>query len=407
MDFIDEDSPPATPTKSEFDTFQVLSNTHFVDFNKEKPNSKLLHSPTASPRVVKELPEKVLLNPEDEEDDYAPPTAPSLVPSTTISNFDKNREELKEYYKEAWGGEEEDKDAPEEYMETPPPRYHTPPPPPAPAPQSVAISPSKFKYHSPIRPEPSSYPTKSKFREDDIDSVDSELLMEIESEKEALLQELNSLESQGLYNPVRKLSMKDKLEEIQFHYDKAQSEMSTSEGVEMVKGGIKMGSVVLEFVLKKLGITLVEGFSTNLNKDPSKFNRPLTKLYKKYWRRGSSSPEMELAMIVLGSLAWTMVQNKLHGVGNVKPDPPEIKAPVLAPPKVNLMQFQKEKDLQNKINELEKKIESMQPETPKSVYEPPPKVFVASPKKVNLNMKTNSMNSQTSTLRKGKSQIKL
>jgi hypothetical protein len=245
---------------------------------------------------------------------------------------------------------------------------------------------------------------------DDNESVNSELLLEIESEKEALLQELSFLESQGSYVPIKRLTMKDKLEEIQFQYDKCQNEINTSQGVEMVKSGIKMGSVVLEFGLKKLGIPLVEGFSTNLNKDSNKFNRPLTKLYKKYWRRGSSSPEMELAMIILGSLAWTMIQNKMQGVGN-KDTVPNLShlnsppPPPPMPPKVNLMQFQKEKDLQNKINELEKKIEFLQSDPLEKVVQEP-KVY--SPvKKVNLNTKTNSISSQISSLKKSKSQIKL
>jgi hypothetical protein len=203
--------------------------------------------------------------------------------------------------------------------------------------------------------------------------------------------------------------MKDKLEEIQFQYDKVQSEINTSQGVEMVKSGIKMGSVFLEFGLKKLGIPLVEGFSTNLNKDSNKFNRPLTKLYKKYWRKGSSSPEMELAMIVLGSLAWTMIQNKMQGVGNNKDTVPNLShltppPPPPMPPKVNLMQFQKEKDLQNKIDELEKKIEFLQSEPVHFM----PEAKVYSPvKKVNLNTKTSSISSQLSSLKKNKTQIKL
>ena len=62
--------------------------------------------------------------------------------------------------------------------------------------------------------------------------------------------------------------------------------------------------------MKKFGINVVDGFSNNLCKDMSKFNKPLTKMYRKYWRRGTSSPEMELAMIVFGALAMTVMGNK-------------------------------------------------------------------------------------------------
>lgn len=393
---MNSDSPPLTPTKSELDTFQVLSNSHFVDFKKSKPNSRLFKeslSPKGPTTTSNEEEEKEQLgdfmHPAQEqeqipdENDFALPFRP--LPPPLTETFDEEQHQVKSL-------------TPKDFTEHRETVYET-------VPETPFVDydfpkPTKFETHSPnISPR-----IKKKYI-DDNESVNSELLLEIESEKEALLQELAFLESQGSYVPVKRLTMKDKLEEIQFQYDKVQSEINTSQGVEMVKSGIKMGSVVLEFGLKKLGVPLVEGFSTNLNKDSNKFNRPLTKLYKKYWRRGSSSPEMELAMIVLGSLAWTMIQNKMQGVGNKEtvpnlshltpPPPPPM------PPKVNLMQFQKEKDLQNKIDELEKKLEFLQSAEPveTKVYSPV--------KKVNLNTKTSSISSQLSSLKKNKTQIKL
>lgn len=397
---MSSDTPPLTPTKSELDTFQVLSNSHFVDFKKLKPNSKLFQD-SLSPKAPNSTPIEMDLgvpdfseetNAEEQEkvdlaeNDFVLPFRPLPtyqdeenvnVPKLNFNKmFDDEKDEKIEHTV---------KDETVEFIDMEPTK--------------------KFETYS-----PNISPRLKKKYFDDNESVNSELLLEIESEKEALLQELSFLESQGSYVPIKRLTMKDKLEEIQFQYDKCQNEINTSQGVEMVKSGIKMGSVVLEFGLKKLGIPLVEGFSTNLNKDSNKFNRPLTKLYKKYWRRGSSSPEMELAMIILGSLAWTMIQNKMQGVGN-KDTVPNLShlnsppPPPPMPPKVNLMQFQKEKDLQNKINELEKKIEFLQSDPLEKIVQEP-KVY--SPvKKVNLNTKTNSISSQISSLKKSKSQIKL
>ena len=400
---MNSDSPPLTPTKSELDTFQVLSNSHFVDFKKNKPNSRLFKE-SLSPKGPSTTPiedeetndiqqQHINLNIDQnqeqqisDENDFALPFRPLPTPMPTLEN--EEHLQVKSLTPKNFT---ENADETMTKTETPPfVDFDFP-------------KPTKFETYSPnISPR-----IKKKYI-DDNESVNSELLLEIESEKEALLQELAFLESQGSYVPIKKLTMKDKLEEIQFQYDKVQSEINTSQGVEMVKSGIKMGSVVLEFGLKKLGVPLVEGFSTNLNKDSNKFNRPLTKLYKKYWRKGSSSPEMELAMIVLGSLAWTMIQNKMQGVGNKEtvpnlshltpPPPPPM------PPKVNLMQFQKEKDLQNKIDELEKKIEFLQSEPVHFM----PEAKVYSPvKKVNLNTKTSSISSQLSSLKKNKTQIKL
>ena len=97
-----------------------------------------------------------------------------------------------------------------------------------------------------------------------------------------------------------------------------------SDGV--TKSGIKIGSNLLEMLMKKFGLTIVDGFSNNLCKDMSKFNKPLTKMYRKYWRRGTSSPESELAMIVFGALAVTVMANK--GLTGSPPKPAPAPAPL-------------------------------------------------------------------------------
>ena len=144
---------------------------------------------------------------------------------------------------------------------------------------------------------------------------------EIEAEKEALLSELNNMEKQGI-KLVRPLTMNDSLEEIQFQYDRMMSEQTAVQMIDIAKQGIKMGSGVVEMTLKKAGVQVVDGYHKNLCADMGKFNRPLGRLYKKYWRRGGMSPEMELGMIVFGSLAWTIVQNKMSGM-NVFSNEPE------------------------------------------------------------------------------------
>lgn len=147
-----------------------------------------------------------------------------------------------------------------------------------------------------------------------------EAAMEASIEKEALLYELELMEKQGLIKLHRNLDMNNTLEEIQYQYDRTNMIVSTQQTVDWAKTGIKMGSSILEALMKKFGISVVEGFSNNLCKDMNKFNKPLTKMYRKYWRRGTSSPEMELAMIVFGALAMTVMGNK--GLMGSKPSEP-------------------------------------------------------------------------------------
>jgi hypothetical protein len=159
------------------------------------------------------------------------------------------------------------------------------------------------------------YPTKEPSSEQPkrIEEVRKETEADIAIEKEALLYELDIMEKQGLIKLHRVLSMQNSLEEIQYQYDRANMIVSTQQTVEWAKSGIKMGSSILESVLKRFGVSVVEGFSNNLCKDMSKFNKPMTKMYRKYWRRGTSSPEMELAMIVFGALAMTILDDPSAG----------------------------------------------------------------------------------------------
>jgi len=147
-----------------------------------------------------------------------------------------------------------------------------------------------------------------------VEDVDADILAatqeDVSLEKEALLYELDIMEKQGTLTLHRKLTMNDSLEAIQYQYDRANMIASTQQSVEWAKTALKMGSTVLEAVLKRFGVSVVDGFSNNLCKDMNRFNKPLTKMYRKYWRRGTSSPEMELAMIVVGALVMTVVGNK-------------------------------------------------------------------------------------------------
>ena len=108
--------------------------------------------------------------------------------------------------------------------------------------------------------------------------------------------------------------MADSLQALQFEYERIQSDIGASQTVEMAKGGIKMGIGVLEMVAKRQGMTSIDGWYASACGDMSKYNRPLHRLYKKYWRRAPSSPMMELAFLIFGSAAWTVMQNKM-GLG--------------------------------------------------------------------------------------------
>jgi hypothetical protein len=257
-----------TPTASELATFEVLANREFVNMNR----------PPLGGEPVEEEDDIGLDN--FEEDEYEEDDAP---PSTNVRV-------------------EEEERTPDVPLETPE------------RPEQRQEPRMERPERQDPRPEKKAYDTKT----------------EIDVEKEALLVEIYAMEKQGV-KLVRQLSMADSLEEIQFQYDRMMSEQNAIQMVDIAKQGIKMGSGMLEMSMKKMGIQVVDGYHKNLCADMGKFNRPLGRLYKKYWRRGGMSPEAELAMIVFGSLAWTVVQNKMSGVDIFASDKPAEKKPDLKP----------------------------------------------------------------------------
>lgn len=261
----DDNFSVRTPTQTEIATFQVMANLDFVDLKKPKPTSE---------NIVPRIEEEEVLNEDEEEQPETPKIlapvleehveiledSPIITPKSTVSiKSVKSIPQIRE---------------PEVVKEPENPLY-----------------------------------TKAKRMTE----------MEILTEKEGLLAELQMMEKQGIIKLSREFTIADSLEEIQFQVDRANTNYAATNAVELAKTGIRVGSKGIEIVARKFGTNALDGFSNNLCKDMNKFTRPLTKLYRKYWRRGGiTSPETELAMIVLGSVAMTVVQNKdFGGIGSM------------------------------------------------------------------------------------------
>lgn len=274
-----DDESVRSPTNSELKTFRVLANLDFTDFGKDEMKKA----------------EKPVEKPDWGGEDFvrsreATPERGGPVPERqkTPERVDDRENELK--------SRDDENDAPSD------------------APNDGPRDTTGHEYREEERHEEKSEDASPEYKK-----AKEEAEADIALEKEALLYELELMDKQGVIKLHRHLSMSDSLEAIQYQYDRANMIASTNQTVDWAKMGIKMGSGVLENVLKQFGLTMVDGFSKNLCQDMNKFNKPLTKMYRKYWRRGTSSPEMELAMIVFGALAMTVITNKGFLGGSAKP----------------------------------------------------------------------------------------
>ena len=289
----DENDSVHTPTQSEFATFEILANRDYTNMSKKKPRRKDLRGsfpvdvveeeddeqPSADLENTGEEDEDLRAEPREEEehDDHLNEDAASAHSGHSAKSNNNEKESEKDR-------ESNDSRSDSHGQGSPP---ATPPKPKEPS-RSNTTSNSK--------------PKKAYF-----ESVENER----RDEKEGLLTELLSLAESGQCKLVRTLTMKDSLEEISFQYDRCQSEIEARRMVNLAKSSIDVGAGLIEMVAKNFGFPLLDGYHKSLCSDMNRFDRPLTKIYKKYWRRGAQKPEMELAMIIIGSFGWTVMSNMM------------------------------------------------------------------------------------------------
>jgi len=321
-------------TRSEIDTFKVMSNADFVDWSKAKPRAPLVevedsddehHDSSPSPRshasndstVRPSLPAPAPAAPLHDDDGGSLRSGRSGSSRSSRSSRRSNAEEAAD-------------------IPLPPSRLPSvsPPPPPPPAPSAFIpeSAPPSSEMPKRVLPTPKKY-TAAEENED----------YEVRQEKEALLQDILTFERPPHNIKLTRQWNVDQhtLDELQFEYDRIQSELNANQMVEMAKSGIKFGVGGIEMFLKQSGFNAVDGWYKNSCNDMNKYNRPLIKLYKRYWRKTSMSPVMELAFLMFGGLAWTVFENKiLRGFGGGGGAASSSAASASAPPAVRPTEYE-------------------------------------------------------------------
>ena len=268
-----------SPTNTEWDMFQVMANPSFINLSGGRPTFSKPEevppppSPPGSPVAESEILDSVSV----------------VAEKAAVSAFKPILTKV----------EEESESEDEAVEET---RPETPPPPPR-SESPVSVESSVEEAVPPVK-------TPEDIRVKARQMTEADILLE----KEGLLAELSMMQKQGVVTLYRELTMRDSLEEIQFQYDRALSHHNAMQTVEMAKTGMKVMSTLMEMMFNKMGLKLLDGFSGHLCKDMNRFNRPFTKMYRKYWRGGNMSPESELAFIVFGSVLVTILHNKGLGM---------------------------------------------------------------------------------------------
>ena len=157
---------------------------------------------------------------------------------------------------------------------------------------------------------------------------------ERERQKTVYLHELNRMRLAGS-KLSREYTNDDNVADIEFECNRIKANEDQNSTVSFMKDAIKLGATGLELLNNKFDILRLNGWSGEVTRDMERYNRPLSKIYQRYWRRGSVSPFVELGFLLFGSLIVHHFKNVLTG-GTQTSNRQPARPPTMAPPSRNV-----------------------------------------------------------------------
>ena len=305
----------STVSSTDVDIFRRLSNPEIVDIHAggnastRQMAAQMRQAIARATTTVSSRPSPGPPDEEDEEDedDEEPPRAPTQPAPSRLSQAMAHMATQRMTVS----------------PEPTPPERPAPPPPERPAPPPQAAT-----------PEPPAAAAPSYAASDDGSAGEAEPSgprdpEAIRLEKQGLLIDLQALQRKGV-TLSKSFTMRDSLEAIELELQKQQSNLSTANAVAFMRDALRMAFTGIEIANAKMGpILSIDGWAESLSSDMKRFDGALERLYRRYWRKTTMSPIMELAWIILGSLVTCHFKNKFFGgpAPRQAPQPPPPEPP--------------------------------------------------------------------------------
>jgi hypothetical protein len=125
---------------------------------------------------------------------------------------------------------------------------------------------------------------------------------EDELQKRSVLQDLQHIKANGGIL-TKEWTLDDCLEDMLLEIRKQTLVQDEKSNVNMMRDGMRLLITGMEMVNSKIGLLDLDGWSTEVCRDLHKHDADLSRVYRKYWRRGhNTSPEMSIAMSLFGSM---------------------------------------------------------------------------------------------------------
>lgn len=129
--------------------------------------------------------------------------------------------------------------------------------------------------------------------------------------KRTVLLDLARLEASGI-KLTKEWTQEDSLEDMTLEMRRHVLIEDERANVSMMRDGLKMFVTGIEVVNKRFRVLDLDGWSAEATRDLDKHDANLARIYRKYWRRGSSrNPEMEIAMSLFGSMGMYHLKSSM------------------------------------------------------------------------------------------------
>ena len=128
--------------------------------------------------------------------------------------------------------------------------------------------------------------------------------LEDEETKRTLLLDLQALIVQGM-QPTKSYSMEDRTEDIMLEIRRLTLAMDEASNVGMMRDGLRLFVTGVEMINSRIGLLDLEGWSADVCRDMNKHDPNLSRIYRRWWKRStSSSPELDLCLSLVGSMGF-------------------------------------------------------------------------------------------------------
>lgn len=147
-------------------------------------------------------------------------------------------------------------------------------------------------------------------------------------EKQSVLLDMERLKLQGIQF-TKVWTLNDRLDDMHFELRRHLLHLDEINNMNFLRDGLRMACTGFEVLNRRWGLLELDGWSQEVCRDMSRYDNSMSRLYRKYWRRTSTtSPEMELGLALMGSIGMYHFKQKMSSQmfssGPSVPRPPNV-----------------------------------------------------------------------------------